>query len=52
MDVKEVIARCQKQGVLFLSAQDKLRLLPPLIISNEEIEKGMEILKTVLEEME
>ena len=52
VDVKEVIARCQKQGVLFLSAKDKLRLLPPLIISNEEIEKGMEILKTVLEEME
>ena len=52
VDVKEVIAACQKEGVLFLSAKDKLRLLPPLVISKEEIQKGMDVLKRVLEGME
>lgn len=50
VDVKKVISICQENGVLFLSAKDKLRLLPPLVISNEEIDKGMDILESVLEE--
>lgn len=51
VNVKEVIQKCQDKGVLFLSAKTKLRLLPPLTISKEEIEKGMQILQSVLEEV-
>lgn len=52
VDVKQVIAKAQEKGVLFLSAKDKLRLLPPLVMTNEEIDEGMEILKSVLEEIQ
>lgn len=37
------------QGLLCLLAKDKLRLLPPLVISEQEIKKGLGILRKVLE---
>lgn len=45
----DVLKDCLDNGLLVLTAKDKLRLLPPLTISYEEIDKGMEILKKVLE---
>ncbi len=36
------------EGLLLLTAKDKLRLLPPLTISLFEIEKGIDILKKIL----
>jgi len=39
-----------EKGILVLTAKQKLRMLPPLIISYEEIDKGLQILKTILEE--
>ena len=46
-----VIAKaCVKNGLLILTAHDVLRLLPPLTISYEEIDKGMQILQKTLEE--
>ncbi len=45
-DVKNA---CQHQGLLVLTAKDKVRLLPPLTISQEELRKGVAILKQVLE---
>ncbi|MGI6028783.1 MAG: aspartate aminotransferase family protein [Candidatus Heteroscillospira sp.] len=45
---KDVIAQCMENGVLVLSAKTKVRLLPPLNISWEELEKAIEILKEVL----
>ncbi len=37
-----------QNGLLVLTAKDKIRLLPPLTITYEEIDKGLEILKTIL----
>ncbi len=51
VDVKDVLKRCQDEGALFLSAKTKLRLLPPLTISEDEMHKGMDILEGVLKEI-
>ncbi len=40
----EVANRCVENGLLILTAKAKLRLLPPLTITKEEIDKGIEIL--------
>lgn len=45
----DIVTKCIEQGVLFLTAKSKLRLLPPLIISYEQIEQGIKVLKEVLE---
>ncbi|MDR1328993.1 MAG: aspartate aminotransferase family protein [Oscillospiraceae bacterium] len=47
---KELASRCIENGLLILTAgSDALRMLPPLTISYEEIDRGLEILKGVLE---
>lgn len=48
----EVVKECIKLGLLVLTAKDRIRLLPPLIISNEDIDKAVEILKFVLDQKE
>jgi len=46
---RDVVAELLKSGVVALTAgSDTLRLLPPLTISDEEIDKGLEIIKSVL----
>ena len=48
---KEIAQKCVTNGLLILTAgSDALRMLPPLTISYEEIDKGLEILKTILKE--
>lgn len=47
-NAKEVAARCAENGLLVLTAKSLLRLLPPLNISYEEIDEGIEILKNSL----
>ena len=48
---KDLAAKCVDAGLLILTAgSDALRMLPPLTISYEEIDKGLAILKGVLEE--
>ena len=42
---KEVVAACMEQGVLCLTAKDKVRLLPPLNIPDELLEKALEVIK-------
>lgn len=44
----EVAGRCVEEGLLVLTAKAKLRFLPPLVISYEEIDRGIEILAHVL----
>lgn len=44
----DVCKACLDEGLLVLTAKEKLRLLPPLTITYEEIDKGIEILKKVL----
>ncbi len=40
----DVLKICRENGLLVLTAKTKIRLLPPLTISNEELSAGMEIL--------
>ena len=46
--VSEVLAACMEKGVLCLSAKEKLRLLPPLNIPQEQLEKAIDIIIEVL----
>ena len=46
----DVCKACLDNGLLALTAKEKLRLLPPLTITYEEIDKGLEILEKVLSE--
>ncbi len=47
--VSEVIKYCMENGVLCLSAKDKLRLLPALNIDFELLKKAVEVIKTAVE---
>ena len=42
---KEVLAACMEQGVLCLTAKDKVRLLPPLNIPMEQLQKAVAVIK-------
>ena len=44
----QVVNRCCEEGLLVLTAKSALRLLPPLTITDAEIEKGLAILERVL----
>ncbi len=47
-DAKALAQECLDKGVIVLTAKSKLRLLPPLNIKQEELEKAIQILKGVL----
>ena len=44
----DIVKTALDNGLLLLTAKEKLRFLPPLTITYEEIDKGIEILKTIL----
>ena len=48
VDNRSVAEKCLQAGLLVLTAKEKLRLLPPLNITIEEIKSGLEILEKVL----
>ena len=45
----EVVGKALEKGLLMLTAKDKLRFLPPLTVTYEEIDKGVDILREILE---
>ena len=45
----DIVKACMEKGLLVLTAKTKVRLLPALNISYAEIDKGLEILKGVIE---
>lgn len=45
---KDVVNACMEQGVLCLTAKDKVRLLPPLNIPMAELKKAIEIIKEAI----
>lgn len=45
---REVAAECLKRGLIVLTAHDRVRLLPPLTISKEEINFALKILNEVI----
>lgn len=42
---------CEKEGLLVLTAKTRLRLLPPLILTQDDVDKALAILRTVLEKL-
>ncbi len=44
----DVANRCLQNGMLVLTAHKAVRFLPPLIITREEIDEGVAILKNAL----
>lgn len=44
----DICKACLENGLLILTAKTKLRFLPPLTITYDEIDKGIEILKKLL----
>ena len=48
---RALAAKCIENGLLVLTAgKDTIRMLPPLTISDRELEEGLAILKKTLEE--
>ena len=48
-EAKAVVLECIEKGVLPLTAKTKIRLLPPLNISDEELTKAMDIITEVID---
>lgn len=44
----EIVKKCVERGLLVLTAKTKIRLLPPLNIGYEEIDRGLKILKEAI----
>ena len=47
----DVLQKATEKGLLCLLAKQKLRLLPPLVVTKEDIQEGLAILKEALEEL-
>ncbi len=45
----EIVNECIKRGVLPLTAKTKIRLLPPLVITDEQIDAALSVMKEVIE---
>ena len=48
-DAKQIASECLENGLLVLTAKTKIRLLPALNISYLELDRGLKILKEVIE---
>ena len=47
-NAKDTVNEALEKGLMILTAKEKIRLLPPLTITYEEIDKGLKILEDVL----
>lgn len=50
LDARQVANQCAENGLLILTAKTKLRIMPPLNITMEEIDKGIDVLHKCLSE--
>lgn len=48
----DVLAACREKGLLVLTAKTRLRLLPPLTLTAHDVERALDILGSVLAEMD
>lgn len=48
MQASDIVRKALDKGLLLLTAKNKIRLLPPLTISYDEIDKGIKILSELL----
>ena len=51
-NASDIIAACREKGLLVLTAKTRLRLLPPLTLSEHDVDMALEILSDVLGKME
>ena len=51
-DANAVVAACREQGVLVIKAKHKIRLLPPLNIEQDVLEKALDVIVAVCNESE
>lgn len=51
LTARDAVLACIEKGVLLLTAKDKLRLLPPLTITMDELKEAMDIIEDVLTHM-
>ena len=49
LNASEIAKECIKEGLIVLTAKNRIRLLPSLNISDAELKEGLNILKGVLE---
>ena len=49
-DAHDIAAKCVQNGLLIITAKDVLRMLPPLVITREEIDEAVKILDKTLKE--
>ncbi len=49
-EARAVVAKCMENGVLCLTAKNKVRLLPPLSISMEQLQKAVAVIKAACAE--
>ena len=48
LNAREIVEKCILKGIIPLTAKNKIRLLPPLNISQRDLDKAVEILKECL----
>ncbi len=51
-DVHDIAVKCVENGLLIITAKDVLRMLPPLTITEEEIDEAVAILNKTLKEID
>lgn len=49
-DAHDIAVKCVENGLLIITAKDLLRMLPPLVITYEEIDEALKILENTLKE--
>ena len=49
-DAHDIAVKCVENGLLIITAKNLLRMLPPLVITTEEIDEAVQILKKVLKQ--
>ena len=49
-DAHQIAAKCVENGLLIITAKDLLRMLPPLVITVDELDEAVDILEKTLKE--
>ncbi len=49
-DAHDIAVKCVENGLLIITAKDLLRMLPPLVITYEEIDEAVQLLEKTLKE--
>jgi ornithine--oxo-acid transaminase len=48
---RKIAALCNLKGLLMASFTNRVRMSPPLVLTDEEMERGLEIIREALEEV-